>query len=327
MGQIVGYTDTDGQANETAFLWENDVLTTIGLPGAQAYGINELGQIVGQAENGHACVWNDGVREYLWYSGERRSWARSINNSGIVAGVIEDMDWNYHAVIWSNNQATDLGNLGNDFWITVNQITDSGQVVGQSWTAGNESRPYLWQNGTMNELANFEGEATGINSSGQIVGNHVVDTYGYAFLWETGTITDYGTLGGDSSGSLGINDFSQIVGQAKDIDDVDRACLWDQGIIYDLNNILNDNTEWYFACAIDINNNGQIIGEGTLSGQKRGFLLSPISADFDEDDDIDGSDLGLFASAFSTGSSEADLNLDGNVDNVDLEIFSSMYGL
>ena len=44
----------------------------------------------------------------------------------------------------------------------------------------------------------------------------------------------------------------------------------------DLNTLISSRLGWVLNTAVDINNGGQIIGSGTLTGQVRGFLLTPI---------------------------------------------------
>src|SRR5262249_2636129 len=53
------------------------------------------------------------------------------------------------------------------------------------------------------------GQAYGINSSGQVVGQNAA---GHAFLYGNGTMTNLGTLGGTVSNAISINDRGQVVG-------------------------------------------------------------------------------------------------------------------
>jgi probable HAF family extracellular repeat protein len=99
-------------------------------------------------------------------------------------------------------------------------INNAGQVVGYTYAASGPNQPFLWSNGTLTNLATLggtAGEAFGINSSGQVVGqsNIAGDAYHHATLWSAGTITDLGTFNNIccfNSRANAINDTGQIVG-------------------------------------------------------------------------------------------------------------------
>jgi hypothetical protein len=44
----------------------------------------------------------------------------------------------------------------------------------------------------------------------------------------------------------------------------------------DLNNLIAADAGWELTSAIKINNQGQIVGAGSLNGQERGFVLTPV---------------------------------------------------
>ena len=49
----------------------------------------------------------------------------------------------------------------------------------------------------------------------------------HAFLWEGGTMTDLGTLGGRDSGATGINARGQVVGYSSTASGAIHAVLWE----------------------------------------------------------------------------------------------------
>ncbi|MCL2640756.1 MAG: PEP-CTERM sorting domain-containing protein, partial [Phycisphaerales bacterium] len=56
-----------------------------------------------------------------------------------------------------------------------------------------------------------------------------------------------------------------------------RAILWDNGILYDLNDLIPADSGWELMYANDITSDGQIFGYGIFNGQYHAFLLTPIS--------------------------------------------------
>ena len=71
-----------------------------------------------------------------------------------------------------------------------------------------------------------------INEAGQITGYAA----SHAYLWDDGVMTDIGTLGGNGSVGLAINENSQIVGYSSTgtVGEGNRATLWDHGAIINL---------------------------------------------------------------------------------------------
>ena len=111
-----------------------------------------------------------------------------------------------------------------------------------------------------------------------LAGNENNNTYNiHAFLWEKGRIRDLSSLEAClNSYARAINDYKQIVGFACN-NEKQKAVLWHQNKIYDLNRLIVQNHDWILSEAQDINNKGEIIGTGMYQGKQRGFLLKPIS--------------------------------------------------
>jgi probable HAF family extracellular repeat protein len=94
-------------------------------------------------------------------------------------------------------------------------------------------------------------------------------------------MTDLGTLGGYESRALGINDSGQVVGYVLGYNaagsETSHAFLYDDdnGMI-DLYNLVKENLGFHFITAQDVNNLGQIVGQGIINGQQHAYLLTPI---------------------------------------------------
>ena len=97
--------------------------------------------------------------------------------------------------------------------------------------------------------------AYGIDNTGRVTGiSGTPDGSGRAFIWQDGTMTDLGTLGGWGGQGRGIcPDF--VVGQSNADTGDAHACLWQNGVATDLGTLGG-----YTSCAYGINAAGQVVG-------------------------------------------------------------------
>lgn len=230
-GQIVGYSEATGYQHAT--LWDHGTeidLGTLGGYGSIARDINDQGQVVGESvtEDGewHAFLWSDGNMIDLGTLGGIYSYARSINNRGEIVGISAHAQGKSRPFLWKNGIMTDLGTLGGEFG-SAESINSSGRIVGGSANELGQSQPTLWFQAQTYSL-NFGYETISpsqISNSGKIVGYY--NTYGIrAFLWSDGSFVDLGTLGGDRSVALGVNDDGYVVGESLTEADYAHAFLW-----------------------------------------------------------------------------------------------------
>ena len=123
-----------------------------------AYGINNVGQVVGWSETpawysdtvfAAATLWNRTTPTNLGTLGGVYSAAYGINNVGQVVGYSQTTPGgDVHAVLWNGTNPTDLGTLGGG-GSAATSINNAGQVVGYSHTPGNESwHAALWSGTT-----------------------------------------------------------------------------------------------------------------------------------------------------------------------------------
>lgn len=237
-------------------------LGTLGGPSSFARDVNESGQIVGESStaNGetHAFIFTPWVGRMvdLGTLGGSFSQARGIADRGLVTGSSSLASGETRAFVWEQGRMTALPPLNGAPFSEGIDVNDSGVVVGQS--GGIATR---WQNGGVESLGSLGGGssfATGINSSGVIVGNSSTPSGAFhGFVFRNGVMTDLGTFGGVSSSADGINSSGDIVGSFQPSSESGpRAFVIRGGVFTDLG-VLNQS-----ARATAISNSGLIVGEG-----------------------------------------------------------------
>ncbi len=266
------------------FVWEQNQDQMRGLPNFAggnngfATGANNLGQVVGWAENGvhdptcccqsdpghqvlqfRPAVWTlgppDQIHDLPLISGDTSGAATAINDNGQIVGISGICDQAVgrhtakHAVLWENGGVTDLGNLGAQWWNTPTAINQHGDVVGfagdPAFVEGNPLHAFIWtKDNGIKALKPLRGR----------VPQHV------------------------DSEAYGINEAQQVVGVSCDADQVDcRAVIWDHGVYpTDLNDLKGDYSA-FLALAKDINNKGEITGRAVdpATGALIAYLAVP----------------------------------------------------
>ena len=187
---------------------------------------------------------------------------------------------------------TNLGTLGGLSTLPA-AVNDTGQVVGQSQTAGGPVHAFLWTSESgMVDLGTLGGTysyATAINDAGQVVGySHNTEAYLHsAFLWtaEDGMV-NLGTLGGTScSSATGINNAGQVVGWSEFNGGEVYAFLWTpEGGMVNLNELIpTGSVGTWLQWADGISSTGFIIARSGLRHDQippggDAFILSLVSS-------------------------------------------------
>ncbi len=253
----VGFVWKDGRMHE---------LPTLGGTHGFAAGVNNRGQVVGWAENAvedPTCV--DGqvlqFRAVRWdglgarttelppLGDDTVSAATAVNDDGRTVGISGLCDQAVgrlsarHAVVWDDGRVRRLPDLGGIAWNTpmsVNQHGDAVGFVNRSEADGQRLRPLpvMWsRDGDLHELEVPDGY-----------------TFGQA---------------------LGINARREVVGVAYTSDFTRcTAMLWSDGDAIVLQSRIGS-AAWDLCNANDINDDGQITGQGTdlTTGRDIGFVL------------------------------------------------------
>jgi probable HAF family extracellular repeat protein len=198
-----------GTTNAFAADWTLIDLGTLGGANAYAAAVSTGGRVAGCAETAsgeiHAFIWRGGTMTDLGRGADApgNSCALAVNDQGAAAGRASSGE----LVIWAPQGVQSLG-FGGD----VGDMNNAGVVVGARAAAGSK-QAFIYDSGTVTYLgdASVPSEATAINARGQVVGS----INGRAFAYESGSLRDLGTLGGNMSVARAINDAGEIVGQAS----------------------------------------------------------------------------------------------------------------
>jgi probable HAF family extracellular repeat protein len=258
---------------QRGFVWQNGVMTALSTLGGNnngALGVNNRGEIVGAAETANqdptcvapqvldfeAVIWGPKlgqIRVLPVYPGDSVATATAINDQGQVVGASGPcqlpsfLAFGRHAVLWQDDTVIYLGGLGGLMFNAANAINNRGQVVGQSDLPG--------------------------------------DTATHAFFWQNDKgMIDLGTLptpnpisGMPDSISIAndINEKGQVVGASCDPNFNCRPFLWENGVMKDLNKLIDSSL--YLTFGSGINNRGEITGSAfdPNTGIAPAFLAIP----------------------------------------------------
>src|SRR5260370_6480304 len=200
------------------FLWragQMSALPTLGGNNGQASAINNRGEVVGFSETANTdptcppfptsspVLWEKGHAQPLPLVGtDPDGVAFGINAQGQAVGYSGSCIAATHAVMWKNNTAFVLQDLGYPRSNVAYAINNLGQIAGKVRKAdGTHYEAALWQpDGTLTNHEPLPGDldafATGINNLGQVGGNDFDSNFNWShgFTWQNGVITNLNTL-------------------------------------------------------------------------------------------------------------------------------------
>ena len=269
------------------------------LPGASnttGFAVNDKGQVAGSSGLGypqdHAFLSgpNGGALQDLGtLPGDTSSEGLGVNAGGQVTGYSWTPDGTQHGFLSDPNGGTlhALGTLGGD--TEGMAVNASGQVTGYSGQHAFLTGP----NGVgITDLGSLQIQpvygstpsfGNAVNAGGEVTGYSQLENRGptHAFLFANGHMNDLGTLPNDqNSFGLGINDQGQVVGEsAYDLDPNDyRAFLYSDGVMTDLNTLIDPSLGFRLTEAHSISDTGFISGTGfDKDGNQVAFLLTPAA--------------------------------------------------
>jgi probable HAF family extracellular repeat protein len=327
-GTIVGLADNGvidplaGFPEAFGVLWSHGRIQNLGTLGGNqsfAVAINNRGQVTGVAENGipdpfsflgateaHAFLWDRGVMRDLGTLGGPDSWGFYVNEKGQIAGFSLTTNLSAHPFLWKEGEMIDLGSFGGTVGF-AQALNNREQVAGFMSLPGDvDVHPFLWDRGTLLDLGTLGGENAGgaaMNEAGEVTGE--ADTsipctqdcdhpqVYRAFLWRHGVMSDLGVVPGDQCGNAyAINARTQIVGANGHCHGYVDAFLWENGSIYNLNDLVAGPAPLHMVVALYITDDGLIAGTGVPPGVSvyddetlgHVFVLVPCGDGCEEDD-------------------------------------------
>jgi probable HAF family extracellular repeat protein len=227
-------------------------LGSLGGSTATAFAVSANGQVAGWAVN------TLGDTEAVVYGGTGpmalgAGQATGINSLGQVSGTV----WSggvAQGVIWSGGSSIDLG-----AGTSAAAINDAGQV------AGSGSDAFLYQNGARTDLGTLpDGNwtlAEGLSAGGDVSGYGDTASGIRGFVWTGAGLLELGTLGGNSSYGMAVDDAGLVAGSAAVGSGYLNAASWWNGTVTDLGTLGGNN-----SYANGINDAGTIVGYSWTTG-------------------------------------------------------------
>lgn len=288
LGYVAG-SATTAQGTTRPFLYRRGRMIEIPVPpefaDGGAFAINNSGLVLGCYENSPGLVdeigfvYRDGVTTTLAeYTRNQQFVGAALNDAGDIAG------W-FSYPLANRNEAVVFRNGGGFRPVPVpfrtrssaaraiNSLAVAGEAVMQNGSnqigflsAFDYGPPLSPQHTVVNDISGLD----------EVVGLSYFPTGPRAFRYSDGVMHDLGTLDGlDYSEARGINSYGVIVGYASG-GGSSRAFVYRDGGMLDLNALIPRNSGWKLEVAHDLNNRGQIVGEGRHRGRVRAFLLTPV---------------------------------------------------
>ena len=237
----------------------------------RAFKINAAGQVIGVSRTvkgyDRAFLWSGSGPLFEVPAPEGyHSTPVAVNATGQVAGTTH-RGFSFleqgPAFFWDGATSHDLGS------VTPVDVNDAGTVTGHAWPADG----WTWTGGTFTTIVTGADVAVpaDINNAGQVVGRYNPTAFSTrGFSWKANVFTDLGTLGGENSEAVAVNDAGQIAGTSDTAAGLRRAFRMVAGHkMTDLGSLFGaaGNSQ-----ASGINKNGAVIGTDDDGATNQAFL-------------------------------------------------------
>ncbi len=276
-------SEVAGMTWTTGYVWRPATgYSIISLPASTYYftpaGINDFSQIAGQLDTywGKYGAMKDPATG--WHTPSNASGANAVNAHGEIVGVVPHTYGGY-GTYWAAYDAAPV-QISNARWSSLSDINASGRACGNLNADDSIDRALTWTlAGGIHYLAPLSGctnaRANEISNANQVVGASWASGGTRPVMWGAGgTPGDLGGFGGDGE-ALGVNNCDQVVGYSKTTTGDQRAFVYINNQMFDLNTMVPAGTPT-LRSAVAINDLGQIVG---AADSVNGFFLSPVYMD------------------------------------------------
>ena len=286
-GQVILNGGLIGVPGEVAFLWTpaspngttgtRVAFVSTSFP-SSAFGLNNLGQVVGNMFPGTPYVWTPDVRN--GQSGQ-------VNHTVSIGSNGPFLAPGYN----SRGSATAINDAGQ---VTGNTFFD---VYGREFIHNNgpisfpASNPYDFGTLLLSDLIgppflpnnqDGAGGAAAINAAGHTAGSRVFTNAqgqiaGLPTYWDGTVFHSIGSASG--TGANSINNHDDVVGETflSSTDGQSDGFLYSKGVLIELRSLVDPALGWRINRANAINDAGQIVGVGVHNGGTRAFLMTPTA--------------------------------------------------
>lgn len=309
-GKAVGRSGVSGSLARSV-LWEAatpvSLETLVGKLTSTANGINDAGHLTATGllaatvNGGTAHYWNGTTFTDIGKIGTGTpttglaSIGNAINNVDQVVGrawASSTSTGDFRAFSWQGGVIRDLGTLAGCTQSEALDLNDNGQIVGAATSCSSfTDEALVWQSATaagvsINSIVQGAGQpwpnvrrASGINDSGVVLGQTVVNSRGRCLVFTPGSppsVVDIGYIGAsgwDQTCAPGkINNLGEVVATQTGFE-VSIPLLYSGGVLYDLNTVLEpaSDSSWELLTAEDINDSGTIVGQGRINGELHAY--------------------------------------------------------
>jgi probable HAF family extracellular repeat protein len=216
--------------------------------------LNDKGEAVGESTTADGAL-----HAFLYSSGRMHDLTaaygvgnvHAIDNRGDVSGQTADG----RAMVIRNGTVDAFGPPGS----SAGALNDAGDTLVEYAPPGQGIHTAVYSEGTLTDLPLLGGAhvfGSAINDAGWVTGyGFTAGGRAHAFLYDGRTISDL-TPAASSSAAYDINDMGAVVGTADN-----RAFLYANGKMIDLNSLVDPSADLLLTSAIAINDQGQILAK------------------------------------------------------------------